>query len=175
MNKHEWMETGRATKKYSSDSSVITHIIKSQERFLHFTGHLAFGQATHDDGDLNPVTSVVSSTSTTYGAALISFFVSFLIISPIASITPFWILFEKPENRTDISEHLAQWFSKFFFSYSPLTNPNTINSSPTKITKKGVCKNFTSPTVEKLWTIINQTDSFITSVTAARAACPYVL
>jgi len=83
------METGRATKKYSSDSSVITHIIKSQERFLHFAGHLAFGQATHDDGDLNPVTSVVSSTSTTYGAALISFFVSFLIISPIASITPF--------------------------------------------------------------------------------------
>jgi len=29
-------------KKYSSGSSVITHIIKSLERLLHFTSHLAF-------------------------------------------------------------------------------------------------------------------------------------
>ena len=27
-----------------------------------------------------------------------------------------------------------------FFSYSPLTNPNTVNSSPTKITKKIIAK-----------------------------------
>jgi len=33
------METRRTTKKYSSGSSVITHIIKSQEGFLHFTSN----------------------------------------------------------------------------------------------------------------------------------------
>jgi len=42
INKHEWLETGRTTKKYSKGLSVITHIIKSLERFLHFTSHLAF-------------------------------------------------------------------------------------------------------------------------------------
>jgi len=39
MNK--WKQEGQL-KKYSSGSSVITHIMKSQERFLHFTSHLAF-------------------------------------------------------------------------------------------------------------------------------------
>ena len=40
-----------------------------------------------------------------------------------------------------------QWFSKFF-SHSSLTNINTVNSSPTKITNNN-CKNFTLPTVNK--------------------------
>jgi len=36
MNK--WKQEGQLNK-YNSGSSVITHIIKSQERFFHFTSH----------------------------------------------------------------------------------------------------------------------------------------
>jgi len=42
-------------------------------------------------------------------------------------------------------EYLYQWFSTFF-SHSSLTNPNTVNSSPTMITNNS-CENFTLPTV----------------------------
>ena len=52
-----------------------------------------------------------------------------------------------------------QWFSKFF-SHSSLTNTNSVNSSPTKITNDN-CKNFTLRTVGKQYTIMNQTDSFV--------------
>ena len=77
MNK--WKQEGQL-KKYSSGSSVITHIIKSQERFLYYTNHLAF-----NDRDLSFVTSADSSTSAaTNGAALISF-ISYLTTSPIAA------------------------------------------------------------------------------------------
>jgi len=43
MNK--WKQEGQLTK-FSSGSSIITHIIKSQERFLHFTSHLTFSHVT---------------------------------------------------------------------------------------------------------------------------------
>jgi len=56
------------------------------------------------------------------------------------------------------------------FSYSLLTNPNTINSSSTKITND-TRKNFTLPTVKKQERIMNQTDSFITSEAAVKDAC----
>ena len=42
------MQTGRTTKKDSSGLSVITNIIKSYERFLHFTSHLAFSHIDND-------------------------------------------------------------------------------------------------------------------------------
>ena len=42
---------------------------------------------------------------------------------------------------------LDQWFSKFL-SHSSLINPNTVNSSPTKITNDH-CRNFTQLTVKK--------------------------
>jgi len=93
-------------KKYSSGSSIITHIIKSQERFLHFTSHLAFSHIMTEIWALL-VTSVDSSTSAaTNGAALISL-ISYLITSPIASIKSYWIMFEKPENTVDVSKCLA--------------------------------------------------------------------
>jgi len=59
------------------------------------------------------------------------------------------------------------------FLYSHHTNSNTINSFPTKITKNN-CKNFTLPTSinnRRLWT----KQTLITSVTAVKAACPFVL
>ena len=100
------METGRTTKKYSSSSSVITHIIKSLERFLHFTTHLAFSHIMTEIWALF-VTSVDSSTSAaTNGAALIPF-ISYLTTSPITAIKSFWSMFEKPENTADISKCLA--------------------------------------------------------------------
>jgi len=40
-NMNKWKQEEQL-KKYSSGSSVIAHIIKSKERFLHFTSHLAF-------------------------------------------------------------------------------------------------------------------------------------
>ena len=55
------------------------------------------------------------------------------------------------------------------FSHSSHTNPITVKSSPTKIANDK-CKNFPLPTVNKQWTIMNQTNSFITSVTAVKAA-----
>jgi len=100
------METGRTTTKYSCGSSVITNIIKSQERFLHFTSHLAFSHTMTEIWALF-VTSVDSSTSAaTNGAALISF-ISYLTTSSIAAIKSFWIMFEKPENTVDVSKCLA--------------------------------------------------------------------
>jgi len=94
------METGRTTKKYSSGSSVITHIIKSQERFLHFTSHLAFSHIMTEIWALF-VTSVDSSTSAATNGAALSF-ISHLTTSPIAAIKSFWIMFEKPENTVDV-------------------------------------------------------------------------
>jgi len=100
------METIRTTKKNSSGSSVITHIIKSQERFLHFTSHLAFSHIMTEIWALF-MTSVDSSTSApTNGVALISF-IPYLTTSPIAAIKSFWIMFEKPENTVDVSKCLA--------------------------------------------------------------------
>ena len=93
-------------KKYSSGLSVIAHIIKPQERLLHFTNHLAFNHIMTEIWALF-VTSVDSSTSAeTNGAALISF-ISYLTISPIAAIKSFWIMIEKPENTVDVSECVA--------------------------------------------------------------------
>jgi len=47
-----------------------------------------------------------------------------------------------PESTTVCNQlplRLYQWFSKFVW-YSPFTNPNTVSSSPTKITKKIIAK-----------------------------------
>ena len=100
MNK--WKQEGQL-KKYSSGSSVITHTIKSQEGFLHFTSHLAFSHIMTEIWALF-ATSVDSSTSAaTNGAALISF-TSYLTTSPIAAIKSFWIIFQKPENTVDVSK-----------------------------------------------------------------------
>jgi len=62
LNKHEWMETGRGgqPKEHRSGSSVITHIIKSQERFLHFTSHLAFIHIMQNDRDSSFVCDIRS-------------------------------------------------------------------------------------------------------------------
>jgi len=56
-------------------------------------------------------------------------------------------------NKISVIEQLAQWFSKFF-SNSPLTNPNTVNSSRKKITND-TRKNFTLPTMKKEEKIMN--------------------
>jgi len=45
-------------KKYSGGSSVMTHIIKSQKRFLHLTTHLISSHITQNYRDLSFVTSV---------------------------------------------------------------------------------------------------------------------
>jgi len=76
--------TTRTTKSYNSGSSVITHIIKSQERYLHLTSHLAFSHITQKDRDLSFVTSVVLSTFTATNG-LISFFILSLITSSVVS------------------------------------------------------------------------------------------
>jgi len=56
MNK--WKQEGQL-KKYSSSSSVITHIIKYQERFFHFTSHLAFvGDTTFPNTDSDESTTL---------------------------------------------------------------------------------------------------------------------
>jgi len=104
------METGRTTQKYSSGSSVITHIIKSQKRFLHFTSHRAFSHIMTEIWALF-VTSVNSSTSAaTNGAALISL-ISYLTRSPIVVIKSFWIMIGMPENTVDVSKCLDNLLS----------------------------------------------------------------
>jgi len=103
MNK--WKQEGQL-KKDSSGSSVITHVIKSQERFLHFTSHLASSHIMTEIWALF-VTSVDSATSAAInGTALISF-ISYLTTSPIAAIKSFWIMFQKPENAVVVSKFLA--------------------------------------------------------------------
>jgi len=71
--------------------------------------------------------------------------------------------------KINIRSDEYQWFSKLF-SHSSLTNLNTTNWSTTNITNNN-CKNSALPTVKKQQTNMNQTDSFITSVTAVKAAC----
>jgi len=59
---------------------------------------------------------------------------------------------------------------KVFFTFLPY-KPKLVNSSPTKVTNDD-CKNFTLPTVKKQQTIMNQTDSFKTSVTRVKQLIP---
>jgi len=63
--------------------------------------------------------------------------------------------------------------SQSFFSYSPLTNPNTANSSPRKIIN--ILAKISQYLLRRSnkW-FMNQTDSFITSVTAVNVPCPCV-
>jgi len=99
---NQWKQEGQL-KKYSSSSSVITYIIKSQERSLHFTSHLAFSHIMAKIWDLF-VTFVDSSTSAAINGAAIISIISYLTTSPIAAIKLFWITFEKPENTVDVSK-----------------------------------------------------------------------